>query len=43
MTDTFPRLRLRREGLQADPGAGGQVLAAAGGMGVAVALGWRWA
>lgn len=34
--------RLRREGLEADPGAGGQVFAALGGLGVALALGWAW-
>jgi len=34
--------RLRREGLEADPGAGGQGFAAIGGAGVALALGWAW-
>lgn len=34
--------RLRREGLEDDPGAGGQGFAAVGGAGVALALGWAW-
>ncbi|MGY6552519.1 MAG: hydrogenase subunit MbhD domain-containing protein [Erythrobacter sp.] len=34
--------RLRREGLDADPGASGQILAALAGGGVALALGWAW-
>lgn len=34
--------RLRREGLEDDPGAGGRALAAIGGAGVALALGWAW-
>lgn len=34
--------RLRREGLENDPGAVGRALAALGGAGVALALGWAW-